>query len=111
MSPKKKLSGSLEDLHKQCLDLKSKGDWEEASERFSLLIERATFEKDVGLLLEGTISFADCETRRGNYRVAVDSYMAALKIAEDSGDDLTKAAVLRGLGYVHWRKGDLNWSR
>lgn len=108
MPVKKKSTSSLKDLQKEGAALKERGQWEAASNKFSKLIKGAREKKDVALFLDAAIGYGDCETRRGNFRVAVETFLEALKAAETFGDSLKKAAVLRGLGYVHWRKGDMS---
>ncbi|MBU4032644.1 MAG: AAA family ATPase, partial [Candidatus Thermoplasmatota archaeon] len=59
-------------------------------------------------VLKALISRGHSKRSIGNHSEAEQDYLKASEIAERIGDLLSMGEIQRGLGYVHWRKGENN---
>jgi tetratricopeptide (TPR) repeat protein len=87
-----------------------KGDWESASGTFERILKvldgRALKDEEMTVLSEVLRKKAHADSRMGEFERAVAHMKRSLDISTDIKDQRGEADSLRGLGYVHWQKGD-----
>jgi tetratricopeptide (TPR) repeat protein len=90
----------------------NKGKWAEACKELSKAksaLERMKLDSDGKTILSQVLQLkAFAETRRGQYRIAIQAAERSLEISRSVGDQEGEADALRTLGYIHWLKGDLS---
>jgi tetratricopeptide (TPR) repeat protein len=88
-----------------------KGRWAEASKDLTkamTALDRMKLDIDGKKVLSEVLQLrAFAETRRGQYRTAVQAAVRALEISHSIEDLEGEAEALRRLGHIHWLKGDL----
>jgi len=89
----------------------SLGRWNVASEHMAKAIELLWGKEDkeaLGLLSSALSWKAYCDARLGRFLDGISEARRAMEIAASIGDVEGEADAMRRLGYIYWRKGDLN---
>lgn len=97
-----------DELLKRADGLIDGGEWENAWALLSVLLPRAEGAGDEALIARVRRRIAYVEAMRGRFPEAVTHYSKALETVLRLKDRVETAECLRGLGFVHWRKGDYN---
>jgi|GEM_PF-1661372 len=93
-------------------DLFNKGRWAEASVEFNkakAAFEKLKLDSDGKMVLSEVLQLkAFADTRRGQYRTALQAAERSVEISRSVGDIEGEAEALRTKGYIFWLKGDLD---
>ena len=89
----------------------SKGKWAEASKELAkakAALDKMKLDPDGKMVLSEVLQLkAFAETRRGQYRIALQAAERSVEISRSIGDLMGETEALRTIGYIFWLKGDL----